>query len=391
MVILFVWTFFRLLTSVFIALVSSSHPFTQLEKIIPLFPPSIPVSAWTERAILSPWLRWDAVWFQRVVEQGYSASNGTAQFHPLYPWLASKIAAIGVHPLSSLLLVSSLSCLGFLYVYEKLAKMDRPDIDTTFSTLTILLAPTAFILFAPYSEALFLLCAASCFYLARQRRWGLAAFTGSLATLTRQQGIFLFIPLIYELWEASGKSWHLMRASWYKYLILGFIPGSYVLWILYRHFVIGDQVIKIDRIQSLIYSLLISPSAIEVVPQQTFIWPWKAIGLSINKLVTQPDVDIWVNIILVVIFLILFALSWKRMLPVYRIYSVIIIIISFSYYTGSVHPCMGLPRHLLLAFPVFIYISPRINRPIVRPVYLILSGIVYLMSIYLYALEAWVV
>jgi hypothetical protein len=378
MPIFFVWIFFRLLTSVIAALVSSIHPFTQLEKSIPLLPPSSPLGAWIERAFLSPWLRWDAVWYQRIVDQGYSASDGTAQFHPLYPWLASSISSVGAHPLLGLLLVSSLSCLGFLYVFYRLVQMECLEADAAFSTVIMLLAPSAFVLFAPYPESLFLLCGASCFYLARKRRWWLAAFTGSLATLTRQQGIFLFVPLVYELWDASGKTWLGVKASWHKLLALALIPGSYILWILYRHFVFGEQVVKLDSIQSMLYSLFISPSAIEVVPQQTFIWPWKAVSFSIQKLVAQPDVGIWVNLILAVIYLI-------------RLYSAIIILISFSFYTGPIHPYMGLPRHLLLAFPIFIYASPFINRPIVRPVYLTLSGLVYLLLIYLYVLEVWVV
>ena len=38
----------------------------------------------------------------------------------------------------------------------------------------------------------------------------------------------------------------------------------------------------------------------------------------------------------------------------YRIYSLTMTWLAFSYYTGPYYPYMGLPRHLLLAFPVFI-------------------------------------
>jgi Gpi18-like mannosyltransferase len=391
MTTLLFWIFLRFLTSIFAAYVSSVHPMTFLEQSVALLPPSSPLSTWIERAALSPWLRWDAVWYQRIVERGYDALDGTAQFHPLYPWLASIFTSIGAHPLFSLLLVSSISCLGFMYIYHRLARLELSISDARFSLLVILLAPSAFVLFAPYSEALFLLCAASCLLFARQQRWWLAGLAAGLATLTRQQGLFLIFPLAYELWEVSGGTWIRVRAGWGKFLSLLIIPLSYAFWIFYRHFAFGDLSIGTDSLQSLIYSLFISPSAAEVVPQQSFVWPWKAIGLAIHKLVVQPDVDIWVNCLLAVIFLILFGFSWNKMRPAYRWYSALITLVSFSYYTGPFHPYMGLPRHLLLAFPVFVSISPILNRSIIRPIYLTLMGISYLFLIYLFSLEAWVV
>ncbi|HSQ27098.1 MAG TPA: hypothetical protein VLM80_08230, partial [Anaerolineales bacterium] len=65
-------------------------------------------------------------------------------------------------------------------------------------------------------------------------------------------------------------------------------------------------------------------------------------------------------------------------------------LISFSYSTGIVHPYMGLPRHLLLAFPVFICAAPKLNRPVWRPLIISLLSLAYLFTILIYSLEAWV-
>jgi hypothetical protein len=336
-------------------------------------------------------LRWDAVWYQRIVENGYNAINGTAQFHPLYPATASIFYALGLHPLLSLLLVSSASSLAFLFVYHRLTRIDLKDLDARFSLLLILLAPAAFVIFAPYSEALFLLCAAFTLYWARQRRWWLAALAGGLATLTRQQGLLLLFPVAYEMWEESTHSWKLLRAGWYKYLSIGVLPLCYALWIGYRTIFLGEANFSFSSIQRFIYSWLITPSAVEVVPQQSFTWPWRAIWFALQKLISQPDVDIWMNCILAIIFLILLGLAWKTMRPAYRIYAILVTLISFSYYTGPFHPYMGLPRHLLLAIPVFIYSAPVINRPILRPIALTLLGIANFLQLFLFCLEAWVV
>ena len=40
-------------------------------------------------------------------------------------------------------------------------------------------------------------------------------------------------------------------------------------------------------------------------------------------------------------------------------YCVAIVLVSFSFYAGDIDPFLALPRHLLLAFPVFIGFAAR--------------------------------
>ena len=278
------WLIFRLLTSIVVALGSHIRPSTLLEQTIPILPPSQPMAVWLERAFLTPWLRWDASWYLQIVEHGYQATDGTAQFHPLFPWAATILAYIGIHPLLSLLVISSISGLGFLLIYYRLAKIDLPAHDSRFGIILMLLTPAAIVLFAPYAEALFLLCAASCLYLARIKRWWLAGLAGALAVLTRQQGLILLFPLAWELWEASARSWHSIKKNWRSWLAISLIPVGYLVWIAYRLYVLNDMTLNLNSLHNTIFSILISPSATEVVPQQHFTWPWLALGLAINKL-----------------------------------------------------------------------------------------------------------
>jgi hypothetical protein len=384
------WLFFRLLTSIFIALVSSLRPLTSLERSVTLFPPTLPFSSWLERIFLSPWLRWDAVWYLRIVENGYQAHDGTAQFHPLYPWLASIFSSLGINPILSLLLVSSFAGFGYLFVSIQLAHLDLSQSNTQFSLLLTILAPAAFVLFAPYSEALFLLCAVGSLYLARKQRWWLSGIAGGLAVLTRQQGLFLILPIAWELWEATGKTWRSAWKSWRQWLSLCLIPIGYTIWLIYRLVILNDLSVNLQNFHTIVYSLLISSSATEVVPAQAFIWPWKALYFAVIKVFQTPDLDIWVNIISALYFLVLLILGWKSMRVSYRIYVLAITIISFSYFTGLQHPYMGLPRHLLLAFPVFWAVTPHLNRPIIRPFVIILGSIWMLFMVSLFSLEAWI-
>ena len=330
------------------------RPLTAIEIKIPFLPPSIPINEWLDRAFLSPWMRWDALWYQRIVTQGYSATDGTAQFHPLYPWMANLLAKIGISPTLSLLIISSLAGIVLFYFFPKLAQLDLPPGNSFFAIMLFAFAPPAFVLFAPYAEALFLLVAVLCLFFIRKKSWWLAGLMGGLAALTRQQGIFLLIPMAWELWENADRKPVNLRKKWRDWMALGLIPLGLVVWLIYRAVILSDIHFSFSNFQEFVYSIAISPSATMVVPVQEFIWPWLALKNSLVKIITNPDIDIWVNIILAVSFLILLAISWKKLRLSYKLYSLGITWVSFSYYTGPVHPYMGLPRHLLLAFPVFI-------------------------------------
>ncbi|HEX7330911.1 MAG TPA: hypothetical protein VF290_05380, partial [Pyrinomonadaceae bacterium] len=54
--------------------------------------------------------------------------------------------------------------------------------------------------------------------------------------------------------------------------------------------------------------------------------------------------------------------AWRGMRTSYRIYVVVITVVSFSFHTGMTPTggaYLSLPRHLLLAFPVFIGLASR--------------------------------
>lgn len=390
MTTLVLWILLRILTSTFAAIISSLKPLKPVEMSVALFPPTQPISQWLERVFISPWLRWDVEWYQRIVSQGYSATDGTAQFHPLYPALAIPLASTGISPVLSLLLVSSLAGIGLFFYFTRLAKFDLQQDQAYFALVLMALAPMGLILFAPYPEALFLLLAVLSFYFGRNQSWWWAGLMGGLAALTRQQGLFLVFPLAWELWEYSERKWAYFRSRWRDWMALALIPTGYLVWLIYRAYLLNDLSVTWGNLHDFIYSFMVSPSASQVVPQQQFIWPWQALYFSGKKLATQPDLDIWVNTILALAFLSFLALTWKRMRISYRIYSLAIALLSFSYYTGPVHPYMGLPRHLYLAFPIYIALAGRVEKTWMKVLILSASSVGMLFLVIAYVLKAWV-
>ena len=396
------WLALRVVTLLVAALVSPIRPLTARERAIALWPPSAPAGAWLERALLAPWERRDSLYYIAIVARGYRADDGTAQFHPLPAWLALLPAALTGSPLLGLVLVSSLAALLLLLAFDQLARLDLPPDEARVATALLASAPPAFILFAPYSEALFLLWATLCLLWMRQGRWWLAGLAGALCALTRQQGVLLALPLAVELWqrrpttkdegrrrEDGGQE--MTALPLYRWLA-PLLPGAGLLvWLVYRGLALSDVRVSLRGLQALIFSLLISPSAAKVVPEQAFLWPWDALGRALAIFWRAPDYTLAIDLGLGFAFAVLLALAWPRLRASYRAYTLAIALISFAYYTGPHYPSMGLPRHLLLACPVFIGVAPLVTRPAWMRVGLLGASLLGLLFLLLqYVIGGWV-
>ena len=314
------------------------------------------------RSLVAPWYVWDAYYYVEIVRNGYQPGDATANFHPLYPWLSTLVAAVFRDPLFSLLIVSSLAGLMLTLALYQLAKLDCNDQQSWQATALLLVWPASLALFAPYTEALFLLLSVYCLFAARKNQFWLAGLAGGLATLTRQQGIFLVLPIAWEVWELSGRNFSGAVKKWSSWFTIVLVPAGYVVWILYRAIAINDVTPDFSSIQKFIYSVMISPNTYEVMPQQEFLPPWVALWRAMNILWQgQAHEGAYVDAILGVVFIGMFVLSWRYLRTSYRIYSLLIIVVSLSFFPGTVNPYMSLPRHILLAFPVFIGLAARYN------------------------------
>ncbi len=370
-----IWALLLILTRLEAAWVSVLRPLTPLEQAISAWPPTPPGPAWLERVLIAPWARWDAEWYARIVAQGYQAGDGTTQFYPLYPLLAMPLARLGLSPMAALTLVSLLAGLGMILRLEGMARRDMELRRAREATLAFVLFPVGFILFAPYAEALFLLCAVESIRAAREGHWGRAGLAAGLAALTRPQGLFLILPLLAQA-RRSGVS----PRAWLPLLA---IPLALAGWHGYRILSIEGFRAPAPGLNGLVYALLLSPHANRVVPFQGFLWPWEAMGRALGKLWTAPDVDLAINMILAAWFLLLLAWAWRRMDGGERLYTLAVTLSAFSYHTGPVHPYMGLPRHLWIAFPVFLKARPT-------RIALALESVGFLGLIVPYVLHAWV-
>jgi hypothetical protein len=168
-----------------------------------------------------------------------------------------------------------------------------------------------------------------------------------------------------------GRSWYKAFTRWSNWLALALVPLGYLLWIVYRAIALNDVKPDLSTPQKFIYSVMISPTTYEIVDQQQFLPPWTAVWRAL-RLLWEGGVHwgAYIDAILGLAFISMLVLAWRFLRPSYRIYSLVIILVSLSFHTGTVNPYISLPRHLLLAFPVFIGLTSR-YRPRMFPLLVI--------------------
>ncbi len=157
---------------------------------------------------IESFLQWDSAWYRDIALYGYRSTLfppvntvlpaagirffTNTGFFPAYPLLA-RTAAVLLFQTSSagLLIVSWFATWGFWTYLISLLRSWKASAETIFLTVCLIVAhPSAFYLFAGYSESLFLFAALGWLYWSN-RHAILAAMHGLLMTATRITGIVL--------------------------------------------------------------------------------------------------------------------------------------------------------------------------------------------------------
>lgn len=386
----YLWLFFRISNSLSAAWFSSLQPVLPGEKEVAVWPPLPDISLWFNRVFLLPWLRWDATIYAMLLTYGYAAWNGTTSFHPLYVILSKPFHLLGFDPLSSLLITSSLAALAFFRIFYKLACLDLTYEKSVLALVLMATFPVSLILFAPYTESVFLVFATFALYQMRKRNWLLTALATFLAALARQQGVFLIFPMLWYIWEDSGKSFKGFLKTWKGWLAACVAPLGLLIWTAYRVGYLHEGGLDYQTWQGFIYSALLSPSAKIIYSEQSMMWPWDVLVLSMPRLINSPDIEDVMTFVLGMGFLVLFLFSWKHMSIADRIYCAVVVFISFSMSSGPIRIYLSLPRHLLLATPVFVGLAAALKERWQQITVITLQFVLQLFMLFLYVSHYWI-
>lgn len=170
--------------------------------------------------ILQLWNVWDAPHYLSIAQFGYQTKRDPANFIvflPLYPLLTAffKIILLTDY-LPAAYLVSFVFSIALSVLFYKLVQLDFSKKIAFNSVILMLLFPTAFFLYIPYTESLFIFLCVTTFYLLRTRRFYFAFITVALAGFTRLNGLALLPAILLEIYTAE-----INRSKKIGYLIFG--------------------------------------------------------------------------------------------------------------------------------------------------------------------------
>jgi hypothetical protein len=294
--------------------------------------------------------RWDALWYLRIASDGYDVADKSAAFFPGYPLLTRGFAfATGGHPLAGGYIVSNLACLLAMIVVFLMTKHEFDERRARLTVLLMALFPTAFFLFAPYSESTFLLFAASSLFAARLGKWWVAALAGALAATTRSIGVTLALPLLLEAIR-QARATPAAERTFGRFAYSIACCGGPVLgigaYLAYWQATAGDWQL---------------PFASQSGWLREFSWPWETLywgtKLGIDFLGSFPggfhtlDLVIVAFVLLAMLWL---TLKWIAMkIPgIYVSYALISFVVPLLLVFGG-RPFMSLPRFLAVVWPIF--------------------------------------
>jgi hypothetical protein len=303
-------------------------------------------------------------------------------FFPLYPLLMRSFAELFGGPISKEALsvwgpvVSLLFLpLAFYFIYNIALEGwgERVARDTV---LILAFFPTTFFLNAAYTESLFLALSAGSLWAIRVRKDLLVACAlAALAAATRNVGIFLVVPLLYE-WIKD-----IERFRWRGiYLLLA--PGGLLAYMVYLWVRFGDPL--------LFYSAQESWGRQATGPLDTASRAWRAAVEGAGRLL---EYDLWVHPSLGIVanrlagagdffnlaffvFATVVLLAGLRYLPLsLSVYGLLLVAPAALFGTpGS--PLMGAPRYVLVAFPVFVVLALLFRNRVLLGGWLVVSALI---------------
>jgi hypothetical protein len=311
------------------------------------------------------WSHWDGEHYAALALGGYlqPPENVSPAFFPMYPLLMRSFAELFGGPLSKEALslwgpLLSLLFLPFaLYFIYHIADDGWGEEVARGSVLTLAFFPTTFFLNSAYTESLFLALSAGSLWAIRVRKdLLLACVLGGFAAATRNVGIFLIAPLMYE-WIKD-----IERYRW-RGIYLVVVPSGLLTYMGYLWIRFGDPLLFYSAQKNwgrqatgpLATAGRAWESAVEGAGRllDPGLWAHPSVG---NLAAHLAGANNFYNLAFFV-FAVVALLAGLRELPLsLSIYGLLLVAPATLFGTPE-SPLMGTPRYVLVAFPIFIVLG----------------------------------
>jgi hypothetical protein len=151
-------------------------------------------------AVLQPFLRFDATYYQSVWQSGYSgpvAANDAA-FYPLYPLLVRVVGTLAIGPEIAAVIISNVAFLVALFLIYRIAlRYLEPGVAAR-SLWILALWPWAIFYSYAYAESVELFIVAAAFLLMERGAWIWSGAVAALAGASRPSGILTSLAFAGE-------------------------------------------------------------------------------------------------------------------------------------------------------------------------------------------------
>jgi Gpi18-like mannosyltransferase len=323
-----------------------------------------PVPSGIANALLGVWQRFDSIWYTRIAMQGYAQGDGTTVFFPLYPILTRLVGKVlwGNYLLGGIIVSNVAYFLALIALYQLTQLEFDPQVATR-AVVYLSVFPTAFFFLGAYTESLFLLFAVAAFYYARKGNWLAASIAGLLAALTKQLGLLLLLPLLYEyLAQSSNFQFPISNLQLRSdILLLALIPVGTLAFLLFRQFYIGE-------------SFLVETYRVRWAVNAS--WPWSNVADSLAAIFNTdrfPALNLEDTLLRRIfyntfdlaclgLFFLLAVASFRRLRLSYGLYMVSVLFVALMQNFRPPYPIAALPRYVLVLFPGFMVLGAMVKN-----------------------------
>lgn len=315
------------------------------------------------------WERWDTSWYLKIAAFGYNPADGTVSFSPLYPWLTGTLGRLTGDYLLSALLISNLAALAvFILLYEVARAEGLTGDQPAFAVLFLGFFPSAFFLFAAYTDSLFLAFALGAWLAARRGKWLLAGLLGGLATLTRLQGALL-TPVLALLWLKETAGFSLLQPATWRRSLTALRAPSWLATLLpalaFAGWILSLRMAGLGSVPA----TLAEHWGIRTVP------PWTGVWLFLERLFTNRLYFIdFVDLAVLAGVLVLLVLGLRRVDPALSLFAWLSLAVFFMRGTPP-HLLDSFNRYLLALFPAFLVLAKVRSRPLRLALWVVSFGL----------------
>jgi hypothetical protein len=337
--------------------------------------------------VVSPFARWDSVWYLTVSLHGYEHVLARMAFFPLYPGLMAVAGSLIGSDLAAGILISMIAFAIALVALHRLAFLELGESAAETTALLVAFCPMAYFFSAVYTEGLYLALSVGCLLCARQGRWLWAGLLGGLAAAARNSGLMLIIPVallfLYGPRADCGAPTARWAATGYagrRRLLPRYRVAPSILWALLIPAGLGAYMLFLG----LSSGDGLAPFHAEAVWARQFAGPfggvWKGLQAAWDGLrqlahgSTRPryfpvpvgnPLHVGTQNLMLLAFLMLGALAlvgvFRRLPFAYGAYCLASLAMPLSY-PARVQPLASLPRYEVVLFPLFMWGAVWLSR-----------------------------